>query len=235
VTALWTVAVLASTLAVIESAAVIGLIRQVGLLHLRMEAPRQPQLSPGQQPPRGLQPGSRLRLDPLRDVLADAPAPDLVLFGFVRPTCTSCTVALPAFTSAASQLSVNERVLLMSDSDEALTRAYLAAHGVSLPLVTGPHLLSANGIPTIPYAVVADGSGNVLASGAATSAEQLGAVLSRARQGMQPVTRRAATARDGALGDERQHALRKEGRCHSTASWRLPPDGWPADRPAGRS
>ena len=83
----------------------------------------------------------------------------------MRPTCGSCTAALPAFTSVASCLPGNERALLVSDADEAGTRAYLAAHGVSLPLVAGPHLLSANGIPTIPYAVVADGGGNVLAAG----------------------------------------------------------------------
>jgi hypothetical protein len=197
VTALWTVAVLAVVLTVIESVAVIALIRQVGLLHLRIDAPRQMEPSPGQQPPRGPQPGSRLRLDPVRDVLADGREPDLVLLGFVRPTCASCTVALPAFTLAASHLPVNERVLLVSDADEAAARAYLAAHSVDLPLITGPHLLTVNGIPTIPYAVAVDGAGNVLAAGAATSAEQLEAVLRRARRGMQLVTGPTATAGAG--------------------------------------
>jgi hypothetical protein len=204
VTALWTVTVLTAVLTVIESVAVIALIRQVGLLHLRIEASREPR--PSGQPPRGLQPGSRLRLDPVRDLLTDGPAPDLVLLGFVRPTCGSCTAALPAFASAASRLSISERALLVSDADEAGTRAYLTAHSVSLPLITGPHLLSVNGIPTIPYAVVVDGAGNVLAAGAATSAEQLEAVLSRARRGKHLATRQTATTRGGAPGDERHHA-----------------------------
>jgi hypothetical protein len=208
VTALWTVAVLAVVLTVLESVAVIALIRQIGLLYQRIEAPRQPQPAPGQQPARGLQPGSRLRLDPVRDVLADGPTPDLVLLGFVRPTCGSCTVALPAFASAASRLPVNERALLVSDADEAGTHAYLAAHGVSLPLVTGPHLLSVNGIPNIPYAVVADGAGNVLAAGPATSAGQLEAVLGQARRGLQLVTRQNVTAGGGTPGDERHHTER---------------------------
>jgi hypothetical protein len=181
VTALWTVAALVAILAVVDSVAVIALIRQVGLLHLRMGPPREPLPAPGQQHPRGPLPGSRLWLDPARDVLGDGTVPDLVLLGFVRPTCGGCTVALPAFTSAASGLSGNERALMVSDADEAGTRAYLAAHGVSLPLITGPHLVSANGIPAIPYAVVTDGVGNVLAAGTATDAEQLEAVLHRAR------------------------------------------------------
>jgi hypothetical protein len=211
VTALWTVTVLVALLAVVDSIAVIALIRQVGLLHLRIGPPREPQLSSGQQPPQGLepprgpQPGSRLWLGPARDVLADGPAPDLVLLGFVRPTCDGCTVALPAFTSAASGLSGSERALLVSDADEARTRAYLAAHGVSLPLITGPHLLSVNRIPTIPFAIVADGAGNVLAAGAATAAEQLEAVISRARRARQSVTREAGDGTEQDTRDERHH------------------------------
>lgn len=182
-TALWTVTVLAAALSIIESVAVIGLIRQVGLLHLRIETPREARPAPGQHPSRGPQPGSRLRLDPVRDALGDGPAPGLVLLGFVRPTCSSCTAVLPVFTAAAAGLAPSEQAVLVSDADEAGTRAYLAAHAVSLPLITGPHLLSVNGIPTIPYAVVLDGAGNVLAAGSAASAEHLGAVLRRARSG----------------------------------------------------
>lgn len=182
-TALWTVTVLLAILAAVDSVAVIALTRQVGLLHLRIERQRQPQPAPGPRP------GGRLRLDPACRFLGDGPAPDLVLLGFVRPTCGGCTAALPAFASVASGLPGNERALLVSDADEAGTRAYLAAHGVSLPLVTGPHLLRANGIPAIPYAVVADGAGNVLAAEAAASAEQLEAVLSRAREHRQVATR----------------------------------------------
>jgi len=189
VTALWTVTVLVAILTAVDSIAVIALIRQVGLLHLRIGPQHEPQPSWGPRPPGVPQPGSLLRLDPARDVLGDGPAPDIVLLGFVRPTCGGCTSALPAFTSVASGLSGSERALLVSDADEAGTRAYLAAHGVRLPLVTGAHLLTANGIPAIPYAVVADGAGTVLAAEAATSSEQLEAVLSRARHARQAATR----------------------------------------------
>jgi hypothetical protein len=182
VTALWTVTALVAILAVVESVVVIALIRQVGLLHLRTGSHPEPQPPHGQQPARGPQPGSRLQLNPARDVLGTDPAPDLLLLGFVRPTCGHCTKALPAFISAASGLSGNQRALLVSDGDYAGTRAYLAAHDVALPLVTGPHLLSANGIPAIPYAVVTDSAGIVLAAGTATDAEQLESVLGRAQR-----------------------------------------------------
>jgi hypothetical protein len=78
-----------------------------------------------------------------------------------------------AFTEVAARLPAHERALLVSDSDEARTRAFLAANGVSLPLLTGPRLLQANGIPATPYAVVADRVGRVIAAGTASSIEQL--------------------------------------------------------------
>jgi hypothetical protein len=175
VKALWTVTVLLAILTAVDSVVVIALIRQVGLLHLRIGGQDE------RPPPRGPQPGSRLALDPALGVAGDGPPPDLVLLGFVRPSCGSCTAALPAFTAAAAGLAGNERALLVSDADEAGTRAYLAEHGVDLPLAVGPHLLTANGIRAIPYAVVADGAGNVLAAEVALSTGQLEAVLSRAR------------------------------------------------------
>jgi hypothetical protein len=175
--ALWTVVILLAVLVVVNSVAVIALTRQVGLLHLRTGLQRDQH---DRQPPRGPQPGTRLRLDP-RDVMGSGPAPGLILLGFVRPACVGCTAALPAFASVASGLPGSERVLLVSDADEAVTRDYLAAHGVSLPLAAGPHLLSANGIPAVPYAVIADGEGTVLAAETAGSAEHLAALLSRAR------------------------------------------------------
>jgi hypothetical protein len=178
VSALWTVSVLLAIVVVANSVAVIALTRQVGLLHLRAAPLHR------HQPPDGPRPGSRLRLD-LAGFLGAGTAPDLVLLGFLRPSCSACAAVLPAFAAVASALTGSERVLLVSDANEASTRDYLAAHGVSLPLATGPHLLSANAIPAIPYAVVADAAGNVLAADSAASADQLHELMSNARQSRQ--------------------------------------------------
>jgi hypothetical protein len=193
VSALWTVSVLLAILVVANSIAVIALTRQVGLLHLRMAPP------PRRQPPGGLQPGSHLQLD-LVGFLGVDPAPDLVLLGFVRPACSACTAALPAFAAVASGLVGNEKVLLVSDADEATAQGYLTAHGVSLPLAAGPHLLSASGIPAVPYAVVADAAGNVLAAQNAGSAQQLQDIMSHARQSRQAATPNVTAAPDGIRG-----------------------------------
>jgi len=187
-TALWTVTVLLTVLVAVDSVAVIALTRQVGLLHLRFGQPPDSRARPGPggspepiaRP--GPQVGTRLRLDVPRDAAGNDTAPGLFLFGFVRPACDGCTAALPAFASVASGLPGDEIAVIVSDADEAVTRRHLAGHGIALPLVTGPHVLRANGISTIPYAVVADRDGNVMAAGPATGTEQLLALLGRARE-----------------------------------------------------
>jgi len=175
-TALWAVIVLLSVIVAADSVAIIGLARQVGVLHLRAG---QQGAASRPRAPAGPQPGSSLRLDVPSGLIGSQH--ELILYGFVRPECGACAAALPAFTEVAAGLPGNERALLVSDRDQARTRAFLAANGVSLPLLTGPQLLRANGIPATPYAVVADRAGRVIAASTASSAEQLAAVLRRAR------------------------------------------------------
>jgi hypothetical protein len=179
-TALWTVVVLLSVIVAVDSLVIIALARQVGLLNLR--AGQHPAPHPRPQRP-GPQPGSSLRLDVPAGLIGSQH--DLILYGFVRPECGACATALTAFTEVAAGLPGNERALLVSDRDEARTRAFLAANGVSLPVLTGPQLLQANGIPATPYAVVTDRVGRVIAASTASSAEQLEAVLGQARSGGQ--------------------------------------------------
>jgi len=177
-TALWAVIVLLSAIVAVDSVVIIALARQVGLLHLRAGQ----QGASSTRPLRsrsGPQPGSSLRLDVPPGLIGSQH--ELILYGFVRPECGACAAALPAFTEVAAGLPGNERALLVSDRDEARTRAFLAASGVSLPLLSGPHLLHANGIPVTPYAVVADRVGRVIAASTASTAEQLAAVLGQAR------------------------------------------------------
>jgi hypothetical protein len=149
---------------------------------------------PGPQSGPGPQRGSRLRLDVPPGLIGSQH--ELILYGFVRPGSGTGPAALRAFTSVAAELPGNERALLVSDGDEARTRAYLAAHGVSVPLLVGPQLLQANDIPGTPYAVVADRAGTVITAGAAIAEAHLEELLGQARQSP---AGRAAAGRAAAL------------------------------------
>jgi hypothetical protein len=176
VTPLWAVIALLSVIVAVEAVAIIALTRQAGLPHRRAET----RLPPRPQPGPGPQRGSRLRLDVPPGLIGSQH--ELILYGFVRPDCGTPAAALSAFTSVAAELPGNERALLVSDGDEARTRAYLAAHGVSVPVLVGPQLLQANGIPGTPYAVVADHGGTVITAGAAITEAHLEELLGQARR-----------------------------------------------------
>jgi hypothetical protein len=165
----WAVIVALSVIVAVDSVAIIALTRQIGVLHLKIASGTQPRIV------RGPQQGSQLRLDIPPDIQ------DLVLFGFISPNCGGCAAMLPAFADIATRLPAGEQVVLASAADEARTRAYLTTHGITLPVVTGPHLLRANEIPSTPYAVAADRAGTVLAAGPVVNAAQLGDLISRAR------------------------------------------------------
>jgi hypothetical protein len=175
VTPLWTVVALLSVIVAAESVAIIVLSRQAGLLHPRAaRSARRPQSWLGPQR------GSRLRLDVPPGLIGSQH--ELILYGFVRPDSGTPAAALSAFTTVAAELRGNERALLVSDGDEVRTRAYLAAHRVSVPLLVGPQLLRANGIPGTPYAVVADRTGTVMTAGAAVAEAHLEELLGQARR-----------------------------------------------------
>jgi hypothetical protein len=174
-TPLWTVIAVLSVIVAVESVAIIALTRPAGLPWPTGTWPaRRPQRWPGPQP------GSRLRLDVPPGLIGSQH--ELILYGFVRPDRGTGTAALGAFTTVAAQLPGNERALLVSDGDEARTRAYLAGHGVSVPLLAGAQLLQANDIPDTPYAVVADRAGTVISAGPAIAEAHLEELLGQARR-----------------------------------------------------
>jgi hypothetical protein len=191
VTPLWTVITLLSVIVAVESGVIVALARRAGLLHRpaggRLARPARSAWltgltgpAPGPQSWPGPQRGHRLRLDVPPGLIGSQH--ELILYGFVRPDSGTGPAALSAFTSVAAELPGNERALLVSDGDEARTRAYLSAHGVSVPLLVGPQLLQANDIPATPYAVVADRAGTVITAGAAVAQAHLEELLGQARR-----------------------------------------------------
>jgi thiol-disulfide isomerase/thioredoxin len=169
----WAVIVILSVLVAVDSVVIIALSRQIGILHLRTK--QAPAL-------RGPRVGSQLRLSLPPEIGQNGHRPNLLLVGFISPDCGGCAAMLPAFSDVAARLAADEQVVLASAADERRTLAYLAAHGVRLPLITGPHLMMANEIPSTPFVVAADSAGTVLASGPLVTAGQFDVLLDQARR-----------------------------------------------------
>jgi hypothetical protein len=159
------VVVVLAVVTALNSLAVIGLVRQVGVLHLRLR----PMPAHGVQ--YGPPPGSHLAV----------PVPSgarLVAFCFVSGGCGTCSALLPALRSTAASLATGEALLLVVDADDDL------AVPAALPVVSVPNALRGSRIPATPFVVVTDGSATVLTAGGVGSLEQVEFLLDQGREVM---------------------------------------------------
>jgi hypothetical protein len=189
-TAQWAVICLVSLLVVLNSIAIITLMRRAS----RPPADTVARLT-------GPPPGTRLDVGTPVEALNEGA--DSVMFCFISPICGECRTMLPAFAAMAGRM----RVVLVSAVEEGLVRAHLAEQRIDLPLVTGPDVFDANDIPWPPYAVVTTGLGIVLAQGGANRPEQLETLLDRAaalgRLHSWPAPKRLKPGRPGRPGGMR--------------------------------
>jgi methylamine dehydrogenase accessory protein MauD len=167
---------LLGALVVLNTVAVIGLIRQIGLLHLRVQ-PLSALRGAG-----GPALGAQLEfIDKPWELPVIAPEVDRIVLGFVSPTCSICGPLLPAFRSLARAAQASESVVLVTDTDEVRAAEYLTGKGIDLPFVAEPGSFETNEIPAAPFVVVSDASGIVLASGGVNTFEQIEWLLAESR------------------------------------------------------
>jgi hypothetical protein len=162
-TAQWTVITLVAVLVMVNSVALVVLMRRAGRV-------------PGQTLVQAYGPPPCTYLDLGTPVAPLSEGADPVMFCFFSPMCGQCRAMLPAFAAMAARI----RVVLVSSVGESMARAHLAEQGIDLPLVTGPDVFDANDIAWPPYAVVTTGTGLVLAHGGADQPGQLDTLLARA-------------------------------------------------------
>lgn len=172
----WTILLLLTILTALNSVALIGLIRQVGLLHIRIQPV--PALDTEEGPRQGdrLEAASRIR-----DLLGIPVDTNRLLLGFISPTCGLCRPLLPAFQSVAATLEDDEATVLVTDVEPRRAREYLHGHGIGLPYFADPKSFKENNVPGAPFAVVIDRSGIVLSAGGVNSLEQIESLLNLAR------------------------------------------------------
>jgi hypothetical protein len=181
--------VLIGTLCVLNTVGVVALVRQVGVLHLRI-AP-----VAGMQGAGGPSYGAELELPaPLSELTHKEATRYLV--GFVSPSCGICGPLTTAFGQIAKSAAADTAVLLVVDAGERDAEQYLQSKGVSfLPHIANSASFNAN-VPGAPWAVVTDGLGTVMASGGVNTLDNVEEMLAQAAE---------AALHPPLLGDQLEH------------------------------
>lgn len=160
---------------------VMGLVRQVGVLHGR------------------LAPAGALVLD--KGVVVGQPAPRVTavdrggrpvnigyagprgqLLFFLSPTCPVCKSLLPAVQAIARAEASRLEVVYVSDGDPAAQAELIAGFGLEgASYVVGPEVGMTFQIGKLPYAVLIDASGTLRAKGLVNSREHLDSLFEAER------------------------------------------------------
>jgi len=165
--------ILLGVLCVLNTVAVVALIRQVGVLHLRIQP------VPGLTGAGGPAYGSELKLPAALSELARRDAARF-LVGFVSPTCGVCGPLTAAFGRIAKSTDADTAVLLVIDASQRDASEYVRTKGVSfLPYIADSASFPDN-VPGSPWAVVTDGSGRVIVSGGVNTLENVEEILAQA-------------------------------------------------------
>lgn len=175
-TAYWTILLFLGFVTALNSVALIALIRQVGVLHLRLRP------LPALTTEEGPVPGTVLTFSrPLSKLDGIGDFTERILLGFFSPTCGLCGPLLPSFQALEASATEQEAVALVTDAEEERAKEYLQGKKITLSLISEPSAFSSNQVPGAPYSVVCDKNGIVLTAGAVNSLEQLEWLMTEAR------------------------------------------------------
>jgi hypothetical protein len=180
--------ILIGVLSVLTAVAVVALIRQVGVLHLRIQPVA------GVTGAGGPAYGSGVKLPADLAELTRRKAERFVV-GFLSPTCGVCGPLTSAFGRIARSAGPDTGVLLVIDASQPEADSYVRAKGVSfLPYIADTASFAAN-VPGAPWAIVTDGSGMVIVSGGVNTLDNVEEMLAQADELMaNPPPPRAAAA-----------------------------------------
>jgi methylamine dehydrogenase accessory protein MauD len=171
VTGWWAAAFVAQWVLVVALCVVVlALARQVGTLHLRL-GPRGPLELAEEGPPLGEapMPTEAVTMDGDTRVVGGPGEGRFLLF--VSPTCPICETVLPSLPAVASVGRMEPIVI----ADVELRGARKALHHkrIDAPVIPAPSLVELYRVPGVPYAVVLDERGAVLAKGTVNNLEQM--------------------------------------------------------------
>jgi methylamine dehydrogenase accessory protein MauD len=164
---------------------VVALARQVGTLHLRL-GPRGALELAEEGPPLGHAPHPKesLTVDGEEQVVGGPGRAQFLLF--VSPTCPICAEVLPSLPAVASVGRMEP--IVIADVERRGARNTFHGRRIDAPVVPDPELVSTYDVPGVPYAVVLDERGIVLAKGTVNNLEQMESMIdmAKARSEMDP-------------------------------------------------
>jgi hypothetical protein len=176
VTVMQLAVILIGLLCLLNAVAVVALIRQVGVLHLRIRPVA------GLAGAEGPEYGSELTLPTALSELAPKDATRF-LIGFISPTCGLCGPLTSSFGQLAKSADSETAVVLVIDAGARDAEEYLRSKGVGfLPYIAHGASFAANGVPGAPWAVITDSSGTVIVSGGVNTLDNVEEMLVQADQ-----------------------------------------------------
>jgi hypothetical protein len=174
----WIVITLMAIVILVLGIVQIAMIHQIGVLHIRLSPIR------ALQQDNDIPPGQALKLHHPQWEEVRSQNVSRIIVGFISPTCMMCTKLLPAFNATArSVLEDDERLVLVSDTDDRRAQEYKKAKRIVSPIMGIEDALTINQIPGAPYMAVTGSDGQVLAAGVVNSGEQIDWLIARARNG----------------------------------------------------
>jgi len=178
---------------------VVGLFRQVGMLHERL-GPVGALTLPGGPKVGDIAPAfdlPSLNGGQVRVGGANENSVSTLLF-FLSPTCAICKTMLPVLLSIVREQD-GTRLILASDGDEERQRKLIdreKLHGY--PFVLSTDLGRAHGVAKLPYAVLLDAEGRIVAKGLINNREHVESLFEAQRSGIASIqdylTRRNAAS-----------------------------------------
>ena len=176
-------------LVAVLSLVVFALVRQIGVLHDRIAPTGALMLAKGLTVGESAPIVSVTDLDGATRSVGGARADGKnTLVMFVSPTCPVCKVLLPVLRSSARTEQQWLDILLASDGEMAKHTEFRRQHGITqLPYILSPSLGIAYQINRLPYAVLLDERGVVLARGLINSREHLESLFEAKRLGVASV------------------------------------------------
>jgi methylamine dehydrogenase accessory protein MauD len=178
VTGWWAAAFVAQWVLVIALCVVVlALARQVGTLHLRL-GPRGPLELAEEGPPLGEapMPTQAQAMDGSTRVVGGPGEGQFLLF--VSPSCPICETVLPSLPAVASVGRMEP--IVIADVEPRGARKALRDKRIAASVIPAPSLVELYGVPGVPYAVVLDERGVVLAKGTVNNLEQMEGMIDMA-------------------------------------------------------